>query len=1462
MNKKLLILLSSLFVAFFTTTYAQPTISCPGVDAGNDTTLASSSGNCVFLDAQPVAGFQPTTYTVSSIPYNPYPFNVGTSILVAQDDAWGPVVNLPFDFCFYGNNYTQCQAGSNGMLSFDLNAPNSYCPWPINNAIPNPANPLNCIMGPWHDINPSFGGTVFTQMYGVAPCRVFVVSWENNAMFSCTGVTTTQQIAIYETTNIIEVYIRDKPLCATWNGGASILGVHNSNGTQAVVVPGRNYPSQWSAQFEGWRFEPAGLPNYTINWFQVGNPVPIANTDTVTVCPPNCSVSYACVATYTNCNGTQVSVQDTVTIFQNNPNAASNPSFVQPSCFNSNNGTITVTPSGGVPVYTFDWTTLGQTTATVGGLGAGSYPVVITDAVGCILHDTITLVAPTEVIANASSTDALCFSTNTGTAIASPSGGTPGYTYNWSSGSTNQTATGLGLGQYIVTVTDNNGCTALDTVQVAQPTALVPTTTMTPALCFGGASGTATATVTGGTPGYSYLWSPSGQSSAIANNLAAGSHTVTVTDQNGCTSTSTVSVTQPTQMASTITNTNVSCFGGSNGTATVLPSGGTPGYTYSWSPSGATSATANNLSAGTHSCTITDNNGCTLVRSVVVNEPTPLAIVTFNTIETCAGLCDGTANVVASGGTPPYTYVWSNGGTTSQINNLCAGNYSVTVSDALGCVLSGSTVVSANPIPTANAGPDMSFCEGDGGVQLNGSASGGTPPYYYTWTCNTPPCGLSCVNCPNPIANPTDTTVYYLVVTDNNGCSSPPDSMVVNVLPKPIVNAGPDTTICGTPAPCVVLLPSISNGVGPYSYQWSPSAGLNNPNILNPCARPDTTTIYALVVTDQSTGCSSDYTTTDTLSTVTVTVNPVPIANAGPDRVICEGDSAILQSTGTGAGPVYDFQWSPITGLSNYTVPNPYAFPVLTTQYSLVVYSNGCASVADNVTVFVTEIPTVDAGQNRDICAGDSAFLDGQAVVSNQVIPDSIVSYNWTPPAGLSSTTDEDVWASPSQTTWYSLTATTAAGCENTDSVLVTINPSPLVDAGPAMTLCGGTGPWMLNGTINWVNNIPPGDLQNILIEWQPSQYIIGANDIEDVQFETDSTMYFYFTVTFNTCSHTDSVLVTVIDEILAEATADTNVICSGDSVLLTASGGNGGASFQWSPSTGLANPNSASTLAAPNTTTTYTVVLNESGCTGSAEVSVDVIPSPVASFINSFSEGCAPVEVFFTSTSSNDISLTWDFGDGSQNENGGTVTHTYDTPGSYPVTLYSYSTGGCMDSTENALTVVVHDTLVPAFHSNPNYPIELTIPGADILFTDDSQGAVEWIWNFGDGILSTEQNPTHPFTLPGTYFVTLHAQNQFGCAGTVVHGPYIISLPELFIPNVFSPNSDGVNDRFEILYSGNQPFLLTVFDRWGKVSYQTNSKNAHWDGQIEAADAPEGVYYYTLKVGDREYNGNLTLVR
>jgi len=373
------------------------------------------------------------------------------------------------------------------------------------------------------------------------------------------------------------------------------------------------------------------------------------------------------------------------------------------------NGTATANPSGGALPYTYSWSPSGGNSQTAVGLASGNYTVTVTDANGCSSVATAS-VSPTS---NVPSTTALannnvsCFGGTNGSATANPSGGTLNYTYAWiPSGGNSQTANNLAAGNYSVLVTDANGCTASSTVAITQPaTAVSATPSHTNVLCNAGSTGSATVTATGGTPNYTYVWSPSGGNAQTANNLAAGSYQCIVTDANGCTKTATVTITQPQALAATTTPTNVLCNGGSNGSATATPSGGTPNYTYSWSPIGGNTQTANNLPAGNYTVTVTDANGCTKQTPVAITQPQPITLSVSGNNSICQGE-HTTLTATVNGGSPAYTFVWNPasppGGSSISVSPISSSNYSVAITDANGCTSLVQTY-SVTVIPAPNA---------------------------------------------------------------------------------------------------------------------------------------------------------------------------------------------------------------------------------------------------------------------------------------------------------------------------------------------------------------------------------------------------------------------------------------------------------------------------------------------------------------------------------------------------------------------------------------------------------------------------------------------------------------------------------------------------------------------------------------------------------------------------------------
>ncbi len=368
------------------------------------------------------------------------------------------------------------------------------------------------------------------------------------------------------------------------------------------------------------------------------------------------------------------------------------------SCNGGNTGTATVIPVGNAGPFTYVWTPGGQTTATATGLAIGTYTVSVSAAGSCATTATATITQAAALSATTTVTPVSCFGGSNGTTTVSTTGGAMPYTYLWTGGSTAATDTGLGAGTYTVTITDFNGCTTTATSILTQPAAaLSVSSTSTNVSCFGESNGTASATATGGTPPYTYSWTPSGGTIPAPSGLVAGVYTVTVTDANLCASSSASAITQPlTALTATATVTTAICMM-NNGTATVIATGGTLPYTYSWSPAGGLAATATALPPGAYSCTISDAHSCSYTVSPTIADTGNIEVAIISTPVSVYGQSDGTAIATVTGGTGNYNYIWSNGAASAGLTALAPGSYCVNATDANGCSDSTCVDITAPP---------------------------------------------------------------------------------------------------------------------------------------------------------------------------------------------------------------------------------------------------------------------------------------------------------------------------------------------------------------------------------------------------------------------------------------------------------------------------------------------------------------------------------------------------------------------------------------------------------------------------------------------------------------------------------------------------------------------------------------------------------------------------------------------
>ncbi|MEM9024173.1 MAG: SprB repeat-containing protein, partial [Bacteroidota bacterium] len=507
-------------------------------------------------------------------------------------------------------------------------------------------------------------------------------------------------------------------------------------------------------------------------------------------------------------------------------------STVNVSCNGGADGAITAGGSGGTPTYSFLWST-GGSTATETGLTAGTYTVTVTDANGCTDALTATVTEPLPLNAAIDSVQDVNCGGADGAIFTSAIGGTMPYTYAWSNGATTEDIMNLTAGPYTLTLTDANGCSTTVTGTVNQPTTLAASVVaVTDNLCNGDANGSIQAMATGGITPYTYSWS-SGGMAAMESGLMAGTYTLTITDNNGCFVTVDTVVNEPAAVVFTLDSVQqVLCNGDSNGFVAVSTTGGVAPYTYAWS-NGATMPVLTGLPAGVFTGTVTDANGCSETLSATITEPMELTGSVASTVQPlCFGDANGSATVVATGGTMPYTFVWPSGTIAATDSNLTAGQYAVTISDANGCT-DQLTVNLTQPalLEVIVTGSNVT-CAGDNDGTAMASISGGTFPFTYLWD---DPAAQTTAMATGLLEGPVNVTI-----TDANGCTASNGFTVgaANQLPTVSVTADKDTT-CRDSA--IVL----DAGSGFQAYAWSTGASGQQISV-------DSSGSYQVTVTDNN----------------------------------------------------------------------------------------------------------------------------------------------------------------------------------------------------------------------------------------------------------------------------------------------------------------------------------------------------------------------------------------------------------------------------------------------------------------------------------------------------------------------------------------------------------------------------------------------------------------------------------
>ncbi|PWT99543.1 MAG: hypothetical protein C5B52_10480 [Bacteroidetes bacterium] len=1013
-----------------------------------------------------------------------------------------------------------------------------------------------------------------------------------------------------------------------------------------------------------------------------------ATTQTISVNTPG---TYSVTVTFGGC-----SASDAINVTVN-PSPTVNLGPDKSICL----GSSTILDAGNVGA-TYLWST-GATTQTISVNTAGSYSVTVT-AGGCSASDAINIGVIPPPVVNLGPDATICAGSS-----MTLDAGNPGATYLWSTGATTRTIVVNTAGTYSVTVTAG-GCSASDGIDISVNPGPTVNLGADQTVCSG-----TPVILDAGNAGATYLWSTGATTQTISVNTT-GTYSVTVT-AGGCSASDNVNVTvNPTPVVDLGPDATI-CSG-----STVVLDAGNAGATYLWS-TGATTQTISVNTAGTYSVTVT-KGGCSASDAINITVGSAIVVDLGPDATICAG-----SNITLDAGNVGATYLWNTGATTRTITVSSAGTYSVTVTQGT-CSASDAINITTKPAPTVNLGPDATICAGSN-ITLDAGNAGAT--YLWSTGATTQTIVVS-------------TAGTYSVTVTAGGCSAS-DAIDIAVNPPPVVNLGPDATICsGTNI-------TLDAGNAGATYLWSTGATTQTITV-------NTAGSYSVTVTKG--GCSAS-------DAINISVNPSPNVNLGPDATICVGNSITLDAGNAGA----TYLWS--TGATTQTISVNTAG-----TYSVTVTAGGCSST-DAINVAVNPAPIVNLGPDASICSGSSVTLDAG---------NPGATYLWSTGA-----TTQTISVNTAGT--YSVTVT-KGGCSASDAIDITTNTPPTVMLGPDVSICAGstatldagnpgaTYLWSNGATTQKItvstagtysvtvtkNGCTGSDAINITVKPLP---VVNLGPDASVCTSTSLTLdagnpgaaYLWNTgattqtISVNTagtysvqvtkfgCTGSDAINITTTAGPVVNLGPDAT-ICSGTSTTLDA--GNPGATYLWS--TGA----TTQTISV-NTTGTYSVTVTKNGCTATDAINITVGSALVVNLGNDTAI-CLGSSIVLDAGNAGSTYL-W--------SPGGATTQTLTVTGFAP-TVYTVTVtnGGCT-GTDN-IKVDLKAASTPQF----TYVVTPTCAPVSVQFTDASTvctGTITgWLWDFGDGNTSTVQNPNHSYATPGTYTVSLTITPSSGLPTTTTN--------------------------------------------------------------------------------------------
>ncbi|PLX04541.1 MAG: hypothetical protein C0594_09085, partial [Marinilabiliales bacterium] len=1097
------------------------------------------------------------------------------------------------------------------------------------------------------------------------------------------------------------------------------------------------------------------------------------------------------------------------------------------TCGNTDGSAETSIMNGTAP-YSYSWTG-GESTDIVSNLAAGVYFVTVTDNLGCVgtgfaeISD-----SDGPFISTSSQTDPSCFGNCDGDAYVFVEGGLTPYNYLWSTGGTVDIEDGLCGGFSEVTVTDAANCKAVMAFDIIEPEPLTVEFYSNEPYCNGDSSGYIDAMTSGGMYPFTYIWDdPQGRTDQYIDMVPVGVYNVTVTDANSCQLITGMELFEPSQITTTITHTDITCYGMNDGHADLQVLGGVPPYSFSWS-NGEYTEDVFTLPPGWNYVTVTDDNSCEKIDSVFIQEPDMINPSIMDYMPTCYGGHDGSADLTVSGGLAPYSYLWMGGETTEDLNNIPAGYYYVTITDNNACTAEQNVQIFDPMEMMVTLTSSQTSCGFNDGMAWLEITSGGAAPYTYLWS--------------NASTEDTITNIvaglYHVTITDNNACTVEDWVTVSDMMAPSVVTSAMYQPMCyGLSGGSLDI--TATGGTPAYSYAWSTGATTQDLAGL-------TADMYSVTVTDAA-GCASvhvDYVTdpdeitfdtqqmdvscnglndgyaelvttyggtppytyswntsqtttsisglysgvyqvtiTDDNSCTKVeafTINePAPLifdSLVASDLSCNASNDGVIEAYVSGGTPPYMFSFD---GGAGYNPMNN-ATGLPAGNYSVYVSDfNMCETNSD---VFITDpgAIVVDAGSNISVCSDyPDVSLMGSVTVASGGVWTSSGDGMFSPSA-----TDLNAVYTCSATdiangfVTLTLTSTGNGLCSPvSDNVMVTIDQAPTITIiNSDETVCDGTANLSVVATasnysgVNWSSTGSGAFSNNTILS---TDYNFSPSD-------AGTTVTMMITATGNgTCASVSDVLNITVASLPVGSVAVTEPLCYGDvtgSALVSASGGSAPYLYNWSD--GQTNEN-ASGLAAG----TYSVTITDAnGCT---TVSSDIVTEPALLDITSVKQDAS---CFGATDGSIDISVLGGtpgyFYEWNSNGSCGVNTSAEDQlnacAGGYFLTVTDAN--NCIATSTFVINepteIVITETITDASCSGvDNGMIDLSVSGGTGIYT------YNWSTVDGCGLILSAQNQNA--ICEGTYSVTVTDENA-----CVSNGTYVVGSPVSISTNITENNS------------------------------------------------------------------------